>query len=165
MIPKDFINQIIRPANLALGLSSPQAEQLILGTALQETGIQNIKQYGSGPAQGYFQDEPIDFNDLMDNYLTYYQDYLEKLKTLIPDSVEISFSCILGYPIFAAAICRLHYLRAPDAIPLDLNSQAAYYKQYYNTPNGAATTEEYISKWNTIVGEDTIANWSELMEN
>jgi hypothetical protein len=164
MTPKFFVNAIIRPANTALGFESPQAEQLMLGTAIHESGLLNIQQYDGGPAAGYFQEEEFDHNDLLKNYVAYHPRFLTALKSLLPSNIEPSFDCIMSFPIYAAAICRLHYERAPGEIPFDLPGQAAYYKSHYNTPAGAATTQEYINKWNSLVGEDAIANWQTIME-
>jgi len=157
MTPKLFVTTIIRPANEALGLGSFEAEQLMLGTALQESNLQNVQQT-NGPALGYFQDEPADHDDLWKNYLAYNEVLAERLRGLLPN-VQPSKNCLIMYPLYAAGICRLHYRRVAEALPLDLLSQAAYYKKYYNTANGAATTQEYVNKWNAIVGENAIANW------
>lgn len=162
MTPKIFVNTIIRPANSALGLGSPEAEQLMLGTALQESNLQNVQQ-DHGPALGYFQDEPMDHDDLWKNYLEYHKTLGKKLESLLPPTVSPDWQCLIMYPLYAAGVCRLHYLRAPGVIPLDLIGQANYYKIHYNTAGGAATTQEYINKWNAIVGESAIANWTALM--
>jgi hypothetical protein len=45
---------------------------------------------------------------------------------------------------------RMHYFRVPSAIPESLEEQAAYYKQYYNSPLGAATVEQYIDNYNRL---------------
>jgi hypothetical protein len=34
-------------------------------------------------------------------------------------------------------------------IPASLAGQADYYKQFFNTPLGKATTQQYIDDWNT----------------
>jgi hypothetical protein len=162
MTPNKFVNTIIRPANEALGLGSFEAEQIMLGTALQESNLQNVQQH-NGPALGYFQDEPIDHNDLWKNYLKYHKVLGEKLMSLLPPTVGQDWHCLIMYPLYAAGVCRLHYLRAPGAIPLDLIGQANYYKAYYNTAGGAATIQEYVNKWNAIVGVSAIDNWGALM--
>ena len=49
---------------------------------------------------------------------------------------------------FGAAICRLCYYRAPEAMPddCDLEGQARYWKRYYNTPLGAGAEGKYIAE-------------------
>ena len=46
-----------------------------------------------------------------------------------------------------AALARVKYYMVPEPIPSDLQGQAAYWKQHYNTPLGAGTTEEYITNY------------------
>lgn len=162
MTPNKFVNTIIRPANEALGLGSFEAEQIMLGTALQESGLCNIQQ-DHGPALGYFQDEPMDHDDLWKNYLENNKVMGEKLTSLLPSTVSPSWHCLIMYPLYAAGVCRLHYFRAHGAIPFDLIGQASYYKLHYNTMGGAATTQEYVNKWNAIVGASAIDNWGALM--
>ena len=41
--------------------------------------------------------------------------------------------------------CRLHLLRCPGPIPASIEGQAAYWKQYYNTPLGKGRPEDFIS--------------------
>jgi hypothetical protein len=47
---------------------------------------------------------------------------------------------LVGNLPYGAAICRLKYLRAPQALPnpKDAAAMAAYHKQIYNTALGAA---------------------------
>lgn len=49
--------------------------------------------------------------------------------------------------------CRLHYLRVPEAVPLTLEGQAGYWKQYYNTVEGKGTVEEYVGNLRRLCGE------------
>lgn len=44
---------------------------------------------------------------------------------------------------------RLHYLWKPEPIPVELDEQAAYWKEHYNTASGAGTVEEYMKNWRT----------------
>jgi hypothetical protein len=39
---------------------------------------------------------------------------------------------------------RLHYMRVALPIPAPVTDMAKYYKQYYNTPLGAATVEQFL---------------------
>ena len=48
---------------------SPVAENLIMGTAAQESGFTYIKQLGGGPALGMFQVEPATAEDILFRYL------------------------------------------------------------------------------------------------
>ena len=55
---------------------------------------------------------------------------------------------------YAAAMARIQYLRAPKQLPTagDTEGMAAYWKQYYNTPLGDGTVDQYIASWNGVMG-------------
>jgi len=146
--PDDFTAQVIRPALAAINLGGLAAEQLLLGTALQESGLRNIRQSG-GPALGYFQMEPATHNDIWTNFLMGNPQLAAAIKNLLPNGTAPLTSDLISFPIYAAAMARVHYLRVPAPLPAagDLDAQAAYYKKWYNTPGGAATTAEYIANW------------------
>ena len=55
---RDLRVEVIRPALRALDLWSPAAEDLVLGTAAQESGLAYLRQIGGGPALGLWQIEP-----------------------------------------------------------------------------------------------------------
>ena len=54
---------------------------------------------------------------------------------------------------YATAMARIHYLRVQEPLPTanDISALAAYYKKYYNTPNGAATEQQFIDNFNRYV--------------
>jgi len=147
MTPDDFVTKIIEPAHTTLVLDSIEAQAISLGTAINETEIRNIMQIGGGPGTGYWQDEQIDHDDLWTNWLSARPVMAMKVRSLLPAGVAPSIRCLIPYPIYAAAICRLHYERAPGALPTTLAGQAAYYKAHYNTAGGAASVQEYIDNW------------------
>ena len=49
---------------------------------------------------------------------------------------------------------RIFYYRIPYEIPKSLEGQANYYKQWYNTPLGAATVGKYLANWTAAEGVD-----------
>ena len=59
-----------RYARLQTVLVSQEAENLLMGTAAQESALgEYIRQLGNGPALGIFQMEPETFDDIVRNYL------------------------------------------------------------------------------------------------
>ena len=64
-----FTRLIIRPALKIIGLDFRAAEELLLGTALQESRLTYLHQLGGGPALGLFQMEPGTHDDIWTNYL------------------------------------------------------------------------------------------------
>jgi len=141
MTPQEFVDTIIAPALVALGLDSVPARQLLLGTALQESGLRDIDQIGGGPAKGDFQIEPATRADVLN--------WVEHTHVQWFDAVEG-----LDGPVRDAAIARLIYERAPGVIGVTPEAQAAYYKHWYNTPLGKATVAEYLANWKLADGVD-----------
>lgn len=148
-ISADHLRQlVIRPACEAIGLYSLAAEELLLGTACQESKCGTfLKQLGSGPALGIFQMEPRTDDDLWANFISHRGQFAGKLDQLMPgepDAAEMVWN--LRY---AAAMCRIHYYRVRDPLPAagDVRAQATYWKRFYNTPRGAGTEAEYLTNW------------------
>jgi hypothetical protein len=146
-----FRNLVIKPALKAINLYSPAAEELVLGTALQESRLKYLHQLGRGPALGLFQMEPRTHNDIWTNYLRGKPDLAGALQRLAhkpgPDAMITDL-------LYAAGMCRVHYRRVPAALPAegDFEGQAAYWKKYYNTIYGAGTEEEYLENWHAYSG-------------
>jgi hypothetical protein len=141
-----FRDLVIVPALSELGLYSQAAEELLLGTALQESRLQYLRQLNNGPALGVFQMEPATHNDIWTNYLKYKRELALKVGTLAHKIAPASLATDL---LYAAAMCRVHYLRVPEALPQqgDYEGQAAYWKEHYNTYLGSGTEEEYLENW------------------
>jgi len=150
---KQFREIVIRPALKLIKLHSPAAEELLLGTALQESRLQYLKQLGSGPALGVFQMEPRTHDDIWKNYLSYKPDLAKAVARLSHSPTAQSLATDLMY---AAAMSRIHYLRIPAALPAegDIDGQAHYWKKYYNTYLGAGTEDEYLEHWYSYSGEE-----------
>lgn len=136
---------IVRPTLQYIGLHNPAAENLVLGTALVESGAKFIKQVGGGPALGICQMEPETHDDIWANYLRYKPELAQKLQGLMT-SAEITRGAaeMIGNLYYAFGMTRVHYLRAPDRLPAsaDVVGMARYWKRYYNTPLGAGTVEK-----------------------
>jgi len=146
-----FKTLIIQPALERIGLYSESASQLLLGTALQESNLRYLKQLGNGPALGLFQMEPATHDDIWNNFLLYRGVLADKVEVLAPgyDAAPMVWNLI-----YAAAMCRVHYYRVPEALPAagDYEAQANYWKRFYNTELGAGTREEYLVNWYALSG-------------
>lgn len=149
---------ILRPALTVVDGFTPAAEELVLGTALQESRLEFIKQLGGGPALGLFQMEPATHDDIWTNYLAYRDELADKVKTLAaPTSANHpSPNELIGNLWYAAAMCRIHYMRVPDPLPDagDVPGMAAYWKEHYNTFEGAGSEEEFEENWFANMGGD-----------
>jgi hypothetical protein len=148
--PKEFLEGVIRPTLLAINRHSVPAEQLLLGTAVQESRIKYTKQLGGGPALGYFQMEPATHEDIWKNFLAYKKDLSAKVLAVGGLATGAGKSSLLETNhAYAAAMCRAHYARHSRALPVagDVKGLAHYWKDFYNTKKGKGTVDEFIDNW------------------
>lgn len=125
-------------------------------TGMQESRYRALRQFGGGPALGFWQMEPATHQDLWDNFLQYRPELALKVQRLMThgithDDIKEELATNLAY---AAAMCRIHYYRAPSPLPgKNLNEMADYWKTWYNTYLGKGTVEEFkrngIELWRT----------------
>ena len=71
MLASQMLALVIRPALEKLSLWSLSAEELVLGTAIVESGLTYLKQHGDGPALGLWQVEPATHDELYTNFLNF----------------------------------------------------------------------------------------------
>lgn len=138
---------IIKPVLQRIGLYSKEAEDLLYGTVCAESlGGQYIKQAPSGPACGIFQMEPATARDIYANYLKYKPELKAKIDSLRCEGLSLEEN-LIGNLFFAAAMCRIHYLRVAEKIPSDLLGLAGYWKKYYNTSAGKGVPAKFIEEY------------------
>ena len=149
MKPKDVLELIVEPTLAKLPGNSPEATLLVLGTGLAESGYQDIRQWGGGPALGPWQMEPATHDDIWRNFIA----YRDALSSALESAADVSLigagqAGKMAWNLrYACAMCRIHYLRQPGAVPKTLDEQAAYWKQHYNTPLGKGTVAHYLKAW------------------
>lgn len=150
--PGQFRAIVIVPALQRLNLWSLVAQELLLGTALQESGLAHLAQHG-GPARGVFQVEPATHADVWATYLHYRPELLQAILALTapwPDR-EAQLATNL---IYEAAIARLIYRRAPEALPAtpDPYAMGNYWKRWYNTAGGAGIAVQFADTYRHFAG-------------
>jgi hypothetical protein len=149
---KQLERYAIIPALVLLGMDSPEARALLLGTAAQESGMGHyIRQVGGGPAMGIFQMEPATYHDIWRNFINNRPEIKQKLAERWPTEPEPEE--MITNLLLAAVMCRLHYRRVSAPIPQadDLTGLARYWKKFYNTPMGRGSEDEFIRNWRTLV--------------
>ena len=147
---------IIRPVLMDLDLWSPVAENLLLGTAAQEshmgTYLDQADPTIEGPAFGIFQIEKTTHDDIWENYLVYNEDLARVVRRYsLP---TFSYRQLIGNLYYGTAIARVHYRRVKEPLPsdpTDVKAMAHYWKQHYNTPLGKGTVEEFESNYKRFV--------------
>jgi len=152
ILTADLRELVVRPTLKKLNLWSAAAENLLLGTAAQESLMgRHLKQI-QGPAIGIFGCEPATHQDIWDNYLIYKGNLLgavTKLTVLhMPRTEQLIWNLY-----YATAICRIHYLRVADPLPHadDVAAMACYWKNHYNTHLGKGTVEEWVKSYTAMV--------------
>jgi len=153
---KDLRELVVRPTLQHLRLWSPAAEDMVLGTAAQESGLGTYLHQVGGPALGIYQMEPATHNDIWNNYLEYKPILRKQVEDMLGTSVhdiDSDDNSLIGNLYYATAMCRIHYLRVLEAMPVhkDIKGYAAYWKKYYNTPLGAGTEQEFIDNYKRYV--------------
>jgi hypothetical protein len=146
---RTLIQQTLTP----IGIYSRNAEELLLATCANESNFGEYRtQDGDGPARGIFQMEGEDFNDIWTNYLAYHGTLAFQIKNYNAGQQGTVDDLVNNDP-YAICMARVHYCRAPGALPdfNDIEAIWAYYKKYYNTPQGAATHDAFIAKYNKFV--------------
>lgn len=143
--PKQFRIEIIRPTLEHMGMWSQAAENLEIGTGYQESRLTYLRQLGGGPALGIYQIEPDTHTDLWMNYLAFRKPIADKLRQL-RSKIPLGESNLITNLAYATAVCRLLYYRQAESLPdaQDIEGLAAYWKKYYNTPDGAGTVTEWV---------------------
>lgn len=149
-----FQQEIIRPVLAKMGGSNLAAEELLLGTAVQESlNFKYRRQMGNGPARSYYQMEPATHDDIWQNYLKYNAKRAELVASFLSSPTANKHDELETNDEYATAMARVHYMRVKEALPKqgDIQAQANYWKQYYNTPLGKGKPAEYIEKWQLYV--------------
>lgn len=146
---------VIRPALHQVNLWSPAGENLVLGTALVESGGEFLAQVGGGPALGLWQMEPATHDDLWVNYIRYRRELGEQLGQLNTVALFTDGAReMVGNLYYGAAMCRVAYARAAEPLPdeRDALAMAKYWKLHYNTPKGAGTVPGALPSFKTACG-------------
>lgn len=147
---RQFREHIIKPVLEYLGLYSKSAENLLFGTAAQESLMGHYLKQIKGPALGVYQMEPNTHQDILENFLIYKKDLYSKVLCLISKKgLENKEKELISNLNYATAMCRAHYLRVREPLPnaTDIKALAVYWKKYYNTALGKGTVEEFINNY------------------
>ena len=151
MLTRDIVDYmrdtLITPVLKRMDAYSPRAVDLLLHTAIVESGLQNIAQKGGGPALGLYQMEPKTQIDIVDNYLAFRSGLSKRVAdTLGRSDFGEDDPTNLMDPEYATVFARLHYLRVPEPLPKSLEDQAWYWKVWYNSLKGKGTPDKFLKR-------------------
>jgi hypothetical protein len=137
---RSLIKRVLQPCSLW----SQEAEDLLMGTAAQESRLGKYIAQINGPAKGIFQMEPATETDLW-KYIV--RKDLINLVGMVSGAFGPNPMHLEGNLIYQIIIARIYYRRVKEAIPEGLVLQAKYYKRYWNTELGKATVDQYVKNY------------------
>lgn len=158
--PVGLLRGVVRPALRRMGhpYDSLAAEQLLVGTAAQESGgFLYLRQNSAGPALGIFQMEPATFRDLWARCPLPLKDALrDEAGAFSPEPDTVAWNHIFG-----AMMARLKY--RDDSLPLpaawDIPAMAWAWKHGYNSLAGDGTVEKFMFSWRRHVAPFAKEMW------
>lgn len=158
--PVEFRRHVIRPALMKLGLQSPAAEVLLLGTALTESRLSSLVQTNGGPALGLYQIEPRTHGDIWRNYLAFRPKLAARV--LRVSAVPAGHAQLIWNLAYATVIARLIYRRVAAALPAsdDPAALARYWKEHFNTAAGKGRIQDFIARAGPYLDTTNLGNRS-----
>ena len=142
--PED-LRRLISDVLQRVGLYSPEAVSLLLGTAAVESGLgHRLYQLAGGPARGIYQMEPATEESLWRDFLAYRAPLRIKIHQVTGRSGPGPW---LAWDLaYQTIMVRVKYLSIPEPLPGvdDIEGQARYWKLYYNTRKGKGSIQDYI---------------------
>ena len=156
MNPQDLKDYIVGPVLFQISEFIPYsngAENLLLGTAAQESQFYYLDQTveGPGPAYGIYQMEAETHN----SHLAWLKQKPEFWKLVQTYQIEHMDNCLemVGNLYYATIMARIHYWLVRETLPAahDVEGMAKYWKKHYNTYLGKGKPEEFIRNYNRFI--------------
>ena len=156
MNPQDLKDYIVVPTLHTISDFIPNslaAENLLLGTAAQESQFYYLDQTtsGPGPAYGVFQMECETHN----SHLAWLKQKSEFWKLIQTYQIEWMDNCLemVGNLYYATIMCRIHYFRVRETLPAahDVLGLGNYWKKYYNTYLGKGKVDEFVRNYERFI--------------
>ena len=147
---------VIRPTLKHLDLWSPTAENLLLGTAAQESGLGYFLQTKNQRALGIYQITPRMHRLIWDKFLAHQPELASKVRGLASQREFLlhphaELATNLAY---ATAVAMMVYLRAGRTLPKDCSNDPqklghCWRRTFHSHPQG--TVAEFVSHYNHLV--------------
>jgi hypothetical protein len=117
----------------------------MLGTALTESNLNALKQYGGGGALSWFQIEKETYYDVI-RYLGTNRELKDAVLSACYLETFPNFESLTWNIRLALYVARVKYWMQPEPLPAhdDAEGLCNYYLKYYNTCLGKATFERSI---------------------
>lgn len=138
------------------GWDTPDARDLLLATAVAESDLRARFQDAGGDAIGLFQIEYGTYRDLWRRAIRYKHPKLYKaMRQHFGDAQtgDVKFEDLQRNDVVGAIFARVKYFESGGKIPpaSDIDAQAKFYKEIYNTASGKADVEIFKKKKTAII--------------
>ena len=148
---KDLIKDIC--VQMGEKYAKQEALDIVYATGLVESKYEYIEQIGTGPAKSFWQVEPETAVDNCRNFISKRPELLQVCSDILGidpyyfiDAQPDDWDWILRTNIAAGILhCRIKYWRVPEPIEEGEEGLAKYWKEHYNTVEGAGTIEHFLS--------------------
>lgn len=143
---------IVVPVLTALGMFSPNAVNLLLGTAAQESQLGHfIVQQGIGfnGGIGIYQMQKAAYNNIWDRQISNNIALKMRIRLLLGYDIRPVAERMASDLLLATAMARLYYHQITMSLPEhnDIPGLAAYWKKWYNTVLGKGTEQEFVDNY------------------
>ena len=142
----DLRQFVIQPACKAINKYCLDAEELLVAVFAHESLGGTFLAQEKGPARGGYQHEPSTYADDWNHMnLTVKNEIL----TACHYVSDPGFDAITANLFYATIMARVHFSRFAEPLPASNNIVAIYnyYKKYWNSSEGAATEQEFITHY------------------
>ena len=131
---------------------SPSAEELLLGTAAQESLLGFWLKQTNGPALGLYQMEPATEHDIWVNYLAFRGDR-KRMVYGMTGATGSSSEQMMYNPIYSTIMARLHYRRVSEPFPDvdDIDALAQYWDTHYNRNPKKGFPKQWVQNYMNLV--------------
>ena len=161
---KELRTLVIRPTLKHLNLWSPTAENLLLGTAAQESGLGEHLKMDNHRALGIYQITPRMHRNIWDNFLASQPDLASKVRGLASqhEFLQHPHAELATNLSYATAVALMVYLRRGKPLPSNSKDNPerlgrCWHNNFHSKPQG--TVDEFVSHYNALV-RDTEASKS-----
>ncbi len=149
-------DNIILPALTALGMKTPNAVNLMLGTMAQESEMGKfIVQQGIGMKGGIgvYQMQAPTYMDLWKRIIQPSTALRAKIRLMLCYDVMPPAERMASDIMLATLMTRIYYYAIPQPLPDkdDIIGLGTYWKEHYNTLNGAGSIQEFTDAYYRLV--------------
>jgi hypothetical protein len=143
-------NFVIQPSLQAIGLASKEAVELLVGTALIESGLTQLAQRPTSIALGLWQMENPTYTSLL-AFLDDSQHFKQSiLDFLAMKDLPRSYGFLAGNLYASCIFARLKYYTIDEPLPQasDVRGLSNYWGKYYNTKNLDRDKKRFVELYN-----------------